>query len=157
MTRNLEEVNPVPNLSMSPISGRGKRKIPAIPLSFCHGNPLKMWRIFSFHRRDKQHQKHQKTKSDQSPSRSYLLPSTYHSQVHVRYQNYGTHNQVSRSGQQSPTATNASHASFSRASKPPRPAVARHLRAAKRRSDTRLPDLWRFPPYPRTFSANPGC
>lgn len=33
----------------------------------------------------------------------------------------------------------------------PRPAVARHLRAAKRRSDTRLPDLWRFPPYPRTF------
>lgn len=84
ITRKLEEVNPVPNLSMSPISGRGKRKIPAIPLSFCHGNPLKMWRMFSF---NKQHQKHQKTKSDHSPSRSYLLPSsTYHFQVHVQYQ-----------------------------------------------------------------------
>lgn len=71
---------------MSPISGRGKRKIPAIPLSFCHGNPLKLWRIFSFHRRDKQNRKHQKTKSDQSPSKSYLLPSTYHFQVHVQYQ-----------------------------------------------------------------------
>ena len=154
MTRKLKEVNPVPrNLSMSPISGRGKRKIPAIPLSFCHGNPRKMWRIFSFHRRDKQHFK--------NPIRSKsikIIPIAKHLPLPSSrsISNYGTNNQVSRSGQQSSTATNTSHASFSRASFCPTSCSCSPLTCCEEK-------IWHAAPWSlavstiSTYLSAPGC